>query len=211
MWECHSNPEGQAKPSQVLVLLFPQTGGVECSLLFFCLWPCCAGWGCRILGVGGVLLSGVARCSPWEGAQPHEGMEASSELDHLTLHPSLCQGRLIWTRGTALPCFVPSQLLGQQKASPLRGVRVLHPEPGTAAAGHSLPGKRHLLSRSHGNNVREAGGGQSQPGKPKAALTPSGRGDEAQHQPRLVFSLRGSEPTWEELPSGAGSCDPACS
>lgn len=52
--------------------------------------------------------------------------------------------------------------------------------------------------RSHGN-MQEAGCWQSWPGKPKAALTPSGKGDEAQHWPQLVFSLccalQGSEPT----------------
>lgn len=88
-----------------------------------------------------------------------------------------------------------------------KGVLALGHEPGTAsglapAAFPCLPclGSDICCCRSHGN-MQEAGCWQSWPGKPKAALTPSGRGDEAQHQPQLVFSLRcalqGSEPTWE--------------
>lgn len=138
--------------------------------------------------------------------------------------------------GRALPCPVQPQLTEEQGEG--RGSRAVPAswggsgqpegisppkcagrEPGHCAPSPAQPAAwlRQLprlasdicCCSSHGN-VREAGGWQSRPGKPKAALTPSGRGDEAQAQPRLVFSLRGSEPTWE-VPSGAGSCDPACS
>lgn len=66
----------------------------------------------------------------------------------------------------------------------------LHPESSTAIS-LALPclGSNIRCSTSHGN-MQEAGCWQSRAGKPKAALTSSGRGDEAQQQPRLVFSLR---------------------
>lgn len=79
----------------------------------------------------------------------------------------------------------------RRDVSPPKVCRVLPPEPGTAAARLcqlSLPAKNICSAEPW---QREGScRGQSQPGKPKAALTPSGRGGEAQHQPRLVFSLR---------------------
>lgn len=109
-------------------------------------------------------------------------------------------------RGTGCPA---SWGLGQPEASPVmvctEGFLASCCESSTASslAPGAFPclmclGSDICCCRSHGN-MQEAGCWQSWPGKPKAALTPSGKGDEAQHWPQLVFSLccalQGSEPT----------------
>lgn len=101
--------------------------------------------------------------------------------------------------------------LGQPEGIPRHGVHrgILAPCCESSTASSLTPvafpclmclGSDICCCRSH-SNMQEADCWQSWPGKPKAALTPSGRGDEAQHRPQLVFSLhcalQGSEPTWE--------------
>lgn len=145
-----------------------------------------------------VLPEGLSTSAPREaiGTQGIGTEELYSALCHPTSWRSRRQGEV-----AGLPILPGVQ--GSQKHPPSEACRALHPESGTASglAPAALPcltclGSDICCSRSHGN-MQEAGCWQSRPGKPKAALTPSGRGDEAQHQPRLVFSLRGSEPTWE--------------
>lgn len=228
MWQCHSNPEGQLNVQKCLCscshkqekFLFPSACG-----------PVVLAGGAGLLEWGVCCSQGVPDAAPGRVQSPPRGWRPAGTLRAGSPRPASPsaprKARLDLGHSFTLPCATPAPGApgrgswalqapeGDVRAaggiSPPRCADAAPREPGTAAARHSLPGQRHALSRSHGNNVRGAGGGQSRPRKPKAPLTPSGRGDEAQHQPRLVFSLRGSEPTWEELPSGAGSCDPACS
>lgn len=79
---------------------------------------------------------------------------------------------------------------GSQKASPLRGVRGASRDAAPRVRQSHQPGSTSTVvlrsdircSSSHGN-AREAGWWQRRPGKAKAALTPSGRGGEAQSTP----------------------------
>lgn len=174
MWECHSNPEGQ---------LNLQKCSCSCShklekFLFSCLWPCCAGWGCGTLGVGGVLLSGGARCSPREGAEPPEGMEPAGTLwagSPCSAHLPLSQGRLICTWG---PCLVPPHLPGQQ---------------GQAAGLCSLPGDVRAAEGISPPRCAPRAGHSSSPALPAWEAT------SALQKPwqQRAGSWRRAEPAWE--------------
>lgn len=160
---------GSAKPSEVLVLLFPQAGEVPVLLPVALLC-----W----LGVQDSWSGGCARCSPWEGAEPPEGMEPAGTLwagSPCSAHLPLSQGRLICTWS---PCLVPPHLPGQQ---------------GQAAGLCSLPGDVRAAEGISPPRCAPRAGHSSSPALPAWEAT------SALQKPwqQRAGSRRRAEPAWE--------------